>query len=320
MLKNCYDFDHTIYRGDSTIDFYKFCLKSNPKILLAFPYTLWALFLFIIGIYSKTLFKEVFYRFLTYVTNVDETVEGFWHLHKSKIANWYLEQKADDIIISASPDFLLRPMCNSLGVTLIASIVGNKNGKYDGENCEGEEKVRRFREEIPDCQINRFYSDSLKDTPLSLLAQESYIVSGENCIPWDAYRSSKFTKLKDSFVSREFVLFVLCGGIGTATNFLLSLLISSYIDPVVSYAIAYAISLFVTYSLNAKLNFRTSLSFKKFISFVFSYIPNYVILFTFVYIFINLAGWNKILVYGFAALLALPVTFLLVKIFTFKKK
>lgn len=30
---NVYDFDKTIYAGDSTIDFYLFCLKRQPAIL-----------------------------------------------------------------------------------------------------------------------------------------------------------------------------------------------------------------------------------------------------------------------------------------------
>ncbi len=30
---NVYDFDGTIYSGDSTIDFYLFCLRKQPEIL-----------------------------------------------------------------------------------------------------------------------------------------------------------------------------------------------------------------------------------------------------------------------------------------------
>ena len=34
---NVYDFDKTIYDGDSTIDFWIFCLKRNKTILLNIP-------------------------------------------------------------------------------------------------------------------------------------------------------------------------------------------------------------------------------------------------------------------------------------------
>ena len=29
-----YDFDETIYDGDSTVDFYKYCVKRKPSLLL----------------------------------------------------------------------------------------------------------------------------------------------------------------------------------------------------------------------------------------------------------------------------------------------
>ena len=39
---NVYDFDKTIYDGDSTIDFYFYCLKKHPKIILCLPIQLYA--------------------------------------------------------------------------------------------------------------------------------------------------------------------------------------------------------------------------------------------------------------------------------------
>ena len=30
---NAYDFDHCIYAGDCTIDFYRYCLKKNTALL-----------------------------------------------------------------------------------------------------------------------------------------------------------------------------------------------------------------------------------------------------------------------------------------------
>ena len=37
---NIYDFDGTIYNGDSTIDFWLFTLKRHPSALLMIPYQL----------------------------------------------------------------------------------------------------------------------------------------------------------------------------------------------------------------------------------------------------------------------------------------
>lgn len=41
---NVYDFDKTIYYGDSTADFYLFCLKRHKKILTLAPSLLGAFF------------------------------------------------------------------------------------------------------------------------------------------------------------------------------------------------------------------------------------------------------------------------------------
>lgn len=33
-MRNIYDFDKTIYDGDSTVDFFLFCLKREPILIL----------------------------------------------------------------------------------------------------------------------------------------------------------------------------------------------------------------------------------------------------------------------------------------------
>ena len=61
---NCYDFDKTIYDGDSTRDFYLFCLKRHKGIIKTFPSLIKAFTKFYVfkkG--EKTEFKEKMYRF-----------------------------------------------------------------------------------------------------------------------------------------------------------------------------------------------------------------------------------------------------------------
>ena len=93
-----------------------------------------------------------------------------------------------DIIISASPEFLLKPICDELGVTMLGTRVSNKTGQFDGENCHGQEKVRRLYELLPNAEIDEFYSDLYCDTPLARLAKEAYIVKGERLTPWKKYK------------------------------------------------------------------------------------------------------------------------------------
>ena len=114
---NIYDFDETIYDSDSTKDFYFYCLKKYPKILLSVPIMAWTFFLYILGVKTKTQFKEKMYRFLTYVPDIDSALNDFWNINEHKVKSWYKDrQKDDDIIISASPEFLLKPICERLGI------------------------------------------------------------------------------------------------------------------------------------------------------------------------------------------------------------
>lgn len=181
---NVYDFDDTIYRGDSTVDFFKWCIKKNPLISLRLLKGGAAFCVYKTKHCSKTYFKEKLYRILQSIPDIDSFVEEFWNHHIKNIKQWYLEnKKADDVIISASPEFLLAPVCNRLGITLLASQVDKDTGFYYGINCYGAEKVRRFRENFNE-QIDNFYSDSLSDEPLAKIATKAYIVDGDTLTPW----------------------------------------------------------------------------------------------------------------------------------------
>lgn len=184
---NIYDFDNTIYDGDSTADFYLFSLKRHKKIATLAPSLFGAVTKFYVfkkG--TKTDFKQVMYRFLRYC-DIDRDIADFWETHQKNIKKFYIEQQqSDDVIISASPEFLLEPIIKKLNIkTLMASRVDKHSGIYDGINCHGKEKVRRFYEVFPDGKIDKFYSDSYSDTPLAEIADKAYIVKGEELSEWE---------------------------------------------------------------------------------------------------------------------------------------
>lgn len=124
-MLNVYDFDKTIYQNDSTVEFFMFCIKTQKRVLLSLPRTAFFGIGYLLGIYEKTAFKQIFFRFLRQLDNTELTVDKFWAKNQHKIKKWYIEQsKPDDIIISASPEFLLAPVCKN--ATLIASRVDPK--------------------------------------------------------------------------------------------------------------------------------------------------------------------------------------------------
>ncbi len=180
---NVYDFDKTIYPVDSTMEFYRWCLRRYPRCRRTMLWTVWAGICIGLRLREKTLGKQDFYRFLAYVPQDAPVI--FWREHIGRINPWYLAQKRpDDVVISASPEFLLQPVADTLGFTLMASRVEQTTGRYQGINCHGEEKVRRYRERYGDTPVDGFWSDSRVDTPMASIARQAYLVKGQTIMPW----------------------------------------------------------------------------------------------------------------------------------------
>ena len=153
---NVYDFDKTILDGDSTERFYFFCLRRFPSILKHVPSLAAAFVKYALKITDKTAFKEVMYRFLTELDDVYSLIEEFWDKNIDRVFKWYKKMhREDDVVVSASPEFLLAPACKRLGIkNLIASRVDKKTGKYTGKNCWGAEKTVRFKERFGESKID----------------------------------------------------------------------------------------------------------------------------------------------------------------------
>lgn len=183
---NVYDFDNTIFKGDSTAKFFLYSLKKHPKILKLIPGILVGFFRFYVfkkG--TKTEFKQKLMYFVKYIDYAKD-IEAFWAKEKINIKEFYKkQQKADDVVISASPSFILEPICKELGIThLMCSEVDAITGLYQGENCHGKEKVKRYKEMFGDSVIHEFYSDSYSDTPLAKISQKAYMVKGNRISLW----------------------------------------------------------------------------------------------------------------------------------------
>lgn len=187
LVLNVYDFDKTIYDGDSSIDFYIFCIKKNPVIIFHLLVTVIYFILYKLKIISKLKFKERFFSFLKYIKEVDKVVEEFWSKNISKIKKWFSDDVSENkVIISASPEFLLMPLIDKLEITsIIASRVDKYSGKFLSENCYGQEKVKRLNEIYSNYKIKKFYSDSNSDIYLAKLAESSYLVSKNKIEKWN---------------------------------------------------------------------------------------------------------------------------------------
>lgn len=181
---NVYDFDNTIYDGESSFDFFIYCLKRKPSIarfLLPTIVTLIEYKLCIIstdGLTSKC--EKYMDGFLSRLDSPEKTVKEFWDCHEHKIKAFYKKmQKPDDVIISASNDFFLEEICKRLGIkNLIASRV-DLNKRKVVYLCHNEAKVRLFKERFPNDTVDNFYTDSMNDLPMIKLSEKAFIVHGD---------------------------------------------------------------------------------------------------------------------------------------------
>lgn len=185
---NVFDFDKTIFPSDSSVLFIRYCAgKYTKRMLRDLPE---------IGMRAAgylhdgkeadaTCLKEQLFSFLSVVNDPDALVQEFWKKNMRKINSWYLKmRRPDDVIISASPEFLLAPVQKELRFHLIATRMDKYSGKIAGVNCHDYEKVRRFFEVYPEGGIENFYSDSLSDAPVANISDNAFLVKGENIVKW----------------------------------------------------------------------------------------------------------------------------------------
>jgi len=194
-----YDFDGTLYNGDSLVDFWKYTMKRNPSILLFLPYQLIYVILWKLGILSTERAKEVFLCFLNLFSEdkLALWVLRFWkEKGQQRIFSWVHEALKQDraaglwpICISASPDFLLSPFLASLGFehwicTQFERAAGRRN-RILGSNCKGEQKLHRLiewqKQHSIVSNIHKVVSDSADDLSVFAIARARYrIIKGKS--------------------------------------------------------------------------------------------------------------------------------------------
>ncbi len=178
---NVYDFDGTIYDGDSSRDFIIYCYMRHPFCALK---RLPGVAVTVVSYLTKRIrlgdMKAKIFGIVADLPDRDVALYDFWNKHEKKIRPWYYGRKReDDVICSASPEFLLEEIIRRLGLhALIGTRLDAATGALIGENCKGEEKIPRFRAVFPDAEVEEFYSDSRSDTPLAKIAKKAYLVKG----------------------------------------------------------------------------------------------------------------------------------------------
>ena len=180
---NAYDFDNTIYDGESIVDFFLFCLKKDLKLLKYLPNIIILLIKYklnLVKIETITNFVEKFSDnfFKDNKTDYNQLAIEFWNKNSKKLKQEFLDNlKNDDLIITGCPNFLIEHIKNKLKTKNIICTVFNFETKKLEFLCFGENKVKIYKEKYQDKKINKFYTDSLADTPFMELSNEVYLVN-----------------------------------------------------------------------------------------------------------------------------------------------
>lgn len=184
---NVFDFDNTIYDGESSVDFFLWYIKKDPSLIKFIPSVAVALFKYKTG--KLTVEKALSQYGTKLTTYFKEKLSGentlsadariFWKAHAANLKPIFKSSfSSDDVIISCSPRFLLEEPLNMLGIKkCICSEIDETTGEIT-RLCFRENKVKAFFNEYPQCEIDNFYTDSFNDKPLMDISKNVFLVKG----------------------------------------------------------------------------------------------------------------------------------------------
>ncbi len=183
---NVFDFDNTIYDGESFIDFFFCYMKTEPSLIKYIPAIGVALLKYKRG---KINIDDMLGKYGGKVTEYYLKMAGnggtlsvfkFWDTHMKKIRPFYEDVRSDgDVIISCSPELSIKEVCRRMGIKhYICSTIDEKSGAIT-RLCFRENKVKAFFDEYPDGKIDSLYTDSMNDKPLMDISKNVYLVKGK---------------------------------------------------------------------------------------------------------------------------------------------
>jgi HAD superfamily hydrolase (TIGR01490 family) len=193
-----FDVDYTMTKKETQIEFYKFMLRKDPKLIVHFPKVIASGLFYALKLIPLRKMKEHFISFIDGIKEEDmkKHVKQFYDERLSRLlykdaVDTIRKYKADGYriyLISASPEFYLTELYK---IKEVDKIIGTRyiceneehRGTMQGENCKGGEKVKRLKEELKkdnievDFKNSCMFSDSLSDLPLFDLVGNPYLIN-----------------------------------------------------------------------------------------------------------------------------------------------
>ena len=115
-----FDFDNTLYRGESSLDFSLYMIRTHKKILLYLPVIMANAISYKLCLVDKDKLGAEISKYMKLIIRdkheIRHLVKTFWQTHAGRLdANMLRRVGPNDLIITAGPDFLLDGIRDRLG-------------------------------------------------------------------------------------------------------------------------------------------------------------------------------------------------------------
>lgn len=176
------DFDNTIYRGESVLDFYLYSLRYNPAavryVFLVVSYVL----RYKLGKMTLEQLEagcaKYAHAYIASFAEPEKMVVSFWDRHMKKIKSWYKPQP-DDVILTASFNVMMDEVCRRLGVQhCICSVINKETLQVEYLNFNRNKKTAFLKQFGAAARIDAFYTDNASDLPMLDISETAFLVHG----------------------------------------------------------------------------------------------------------------------------------------------
>lgn len=185
-----FDFDGTVTRKDTLFEIVRYS-KGNAALYGGLLALSPALALMKLKVLSNEKVKQLFLQYFFSNTPEQQFREKCASFCRERLPSLVREDALQAIkehqaqghrvaVVTASAQEWVQPWCTALGIECIATRLEIKNaritGRIDGENCNGEEKVRRIEEKfsLPLYENIYAYGDTSGDKPMLQIASHPF--------------------------------------------------------------------------------------------------------------------------------------------------
>ncbi len=185
-----FDFDGTLTTKDSLSDFILFAF-GKPKTVIGGILLAPTLAGYAVGLIDNSIAKQRVLKYFFGGISTDrmrEFGEAYAKQRLPKILRpagteklkWHQDQGHKVVIVSASTEYWLKSWTDEMGFDLLATQLDVQNneltGYYLGQNCHGEEKIRRIKASYDLSKFDEIYAygDTSGDKPMLALANHGF--------------------------------------------------------------------------------------------------------------------------------------------------